>query len=601
MCGIAGIASYEPVQDNFSVWDEIQKTLKKRGPDQDGIYRNTYTALAHTRLSVVDLENGIQPMIFAEGDAEFVLVYNGELYNTLELRTELEHRGHKFKGHSDTEVLLHSYMEWKSDCVHRLNGIFAFSVWENHNRRLFIARDRIGVKPFFYTNKNGQFLFSSEIKGLLAHPMVESKIDEFSIAELVLIGPGRTPGYGVFCGIEELPPAHCGYFDKENGLKLIQYWKMEDKIHTDNFSQTVETVRNLVTDAIRRQLVSDVPVGCFLSGGLDSSAISSVASRYFREQGKQLQTFSVYYKDNAQHFQKSKFQPDSDDKFIGQMVDFLGSKHHSIVLETTELVDALESAVDARDLPGMADIDASLLLFCKEVRNHVIVALSGECADEIFGGYPWYRDDEILMRNGFPWMQNSREGFLKIDVNASSYAQKRYEETVKRTHTLANCTPHERRMKEMVNLNIDWFMQTLLDRKDRMSMYNGLEVRVPFCDYRIVEYLYSVPWEMKNYQNREKGLLREALRGLLPDEVLWRKKSPYPKTHNPAYLAAVSDRLRDVIANPASPILQYIRKDALDNLLKSENPIPWYGQLMTKPQTIAYFLQINYWLSKYVR
>jgi len=350
-------------------------------------------------------------------------------------------------------------------------------------------------------------------------------------------------------------------------------------------------------------LVSDVPVGAFLSGGVDSSAISSLANSYFRKQGRELHTFSVYYKDNAQYFEKSKFQPDSDDKFIKQMVDYLGAKHHSVVLDTAQLVDALESAVDARDLPGMADIDASLLLFCKEVKNHVTVALSGECADEVFCGYPWYRDKEILMRQNFPWMPNSREGFLKPElaelVKASSYAQELYCETIKNTHTLPDCDPHERRMKEMVNLNLNWFMQTLLDRKDRMSMFSGLEVRVPFCDYRIVEYLYSVPWEMKNYKDREKGLLREALRGILPDEVLWRKKSPYPKTHNPAYLAAVSEKLSEIIAEPSSPILRFVRKSALQNLLETENPVPWYGQLMTKPQTIAYFLQINYWLNKY--
>jgi asparagine synthase (glutamine-hydrolysing) len=205
------------------------------------------------------------------------------------------------------------------------------------------------------------------------------------------------------------------------------------------------------------------------------------------------------------------------------------------------------------------------------------------------------------MQDRFPWMTEPRNGFLHPEIAElfPSYAQKRYDETIQSTHIYPGCTPRERRMKEMVNLNLQWFMQTLLDRKDRMSMYNGLEVRVPFCDYRIVEYLYSVPWEMKNYMNREKGLLREAMQGLLPEEVLWRKKSPYPKTHNPAYLAAVSERLREIITDPSAPILKFIRKAALNNLLENENSIPWYGQLMTKPQTIAYFLQINYWLKKY--
>jgi len=599
MCGIAGTVSYEPLHEDIS--QRIQLALNRRGPDQNGIYTSQNVTLIHTRLSVVDPENGRQPMVFAQGENEYALVYNGELYNTEDLRRELLQKGHSFRSHSDTEVLLHAYLEWKEDCVHHLNGIFAFAVWEKRNRKLFIARDRLGVKPFFYSAMGGEFHFASEIKGLLANPKIKARIDINSIAEIILIGPGRTPCCGVFDGIDELAPGFCGVFESEN-LKLHQYWKPEDKPHTDNFSQTVEKVCGLVTDSIARQLVSDVPLGTFLSGGLDSSIISAVANDSFRKQGTELHTFSVYYKDNARFFKQTKFQPDSDDIFIDKMNKFMGAKHHRIEIDTTDLVNALEPAVDARDLPGMADIDASLLLFCKEVKNHVTVALSGECADEIFGGYPWYRDEEILMHDGFPWMKNSREYFLRPEIseqiNATNYVRQRYENTLRNSQILPNLTPHERRMKEMVNLNLQWFMQTLLDRKDRMSMYSGLEVRVPFCDYRIVEYLYTVPWEMKDYKGREKGLLREAVRKLLPDDVLWRKKSPYPKTHNPAYLAAVSEKLREVTANPNAPLLQFVRKDALENLLRDTNPVPWYGQLMTTPQTIAYFLQVNYWLTK---
>lgn len=605
MCGIAGTIDWkESLKGQAPVFEAMQSALRRRGPDQKGLYIDDSAALIHTRLSVVDLENGGQPMIFTQGREEYALVYNGELYNTAELRSQLERLGHRFCGHSDTEVLLHAYIQWKEGCVERLNGIFAFAVWEKHAQRLFVARDRIGVKPFFYTHRDGAFLFASEIKALLAHPSVEPEIDAHSIAEMMLIGPGRTPGFGVFRGIEELPPAVCGFFDR-NGLKLQQYWSLEDKEHTDTFDQTVEKVRALVIDSIERQLVSDVPIGTFLSGGLDSSIISSVANRYLRGSGEALCTFSVGYRDNEQYFQTSKFQPDSDDVFIQQMNQYLGAKHHRVLIDSDELAQALYAAVDARDLPGMADVDSSLLLFCKEVKEHVTVALSGECADEIFGGYPWYRDKEIREKDGFPWAQSTayRAGFLRPEfaqvTDALRYVDDRYHRTVAETSVLAGTNGLERRMKEMVNLNFRWFMQTLLDRKDRMSMYNGLEVRVPFCDYRIAEYLYTVPWEMKDYQNREKGLLRMAMRDLLPDEVLWRKKSPYPKTHHPAYLKLVSEKLREVIADPAAPVLRIARKKALEALLQSDNPVPWYGQLMTTPQTIAYFLQINYWLEKY--
>lgn len=604
MCGIAGEVSYSnSVIKNQESFLRMQKVLAPRGPDQNGIYLTENAALVHARLAVIDIENGRQPMKESIDSNEFVLIYNGELYNTDEIRDELKLFGHKFHGHSDTEVVLKSYIQWREKCVEKFNGIFAFAVWDEKEKKLFFARDRIGVKPFFYTIKNNSFIFGSEIKALLAHKKVDAVIDENSIAEIMFIGPGRTPGCGVFKDICELKPACCGYYSAD-GIRIRKYWTLRDREHTDSFPETVEKVRFLVTDAIKRQLVSDVPVGTFLSGGLDSSIISSVANSYFKERGVVLKTFSVTYEDNDIYFKKSKFQPNSDTEFIKIMSDYLGCEHHLITLNNTDLADALLDAVEARDLPGMADVDSSLLLFCREIKKHCTVALSGECADEIFGGYPWYRDKDIRMINGFPWAQSTdyRRTFIKDDVkipDAHNYVYTRYKDTLVNTSKLKDLSPTEARMKEMMRLNLDWFMQTLLDRKDRMSMAGSLEVRVPFCDYRIAEYLYSVPWEYKDYKSYEKGLLRQAVTGLLPDEVLWRKKSPYPKTHNPVYLKTVSDMLRKIIENPSSPLLEFIKKDKLEKLLMSEKSEPWYGQLMTTPQTIAYFVQINHWLEKY--
>ena len=606
MCGIAGEIDWNQGSkgNKLPIFEAMQCKLRRRGPDQEGMYIDGPVVLIHSRLCVVDIENGKQPMNITLGDEEYVLIYNGELYNTSELHEELAALGHKFIGHSDTEVLLHSYVEWREDTVNRLNGIFSFAIWEKNRNNLFIARDRMGVKPFFYVLENNTFIFASEIKALLAHPRVKPEINIQSIAEIMLIGPGRTPGYGVFKQIKELLPASCGNYNR-NGLKTWNYWQLTDKENNDSFEETTEKVRSLVIDSIERQLVSDVPVGTFLSGGLDSSIISSVASKYFSNRGKRLKTFSVDYKDNARYFTKSKFQPNSDDSYIKIMNNYLDADHYQITLDTEDLVEGLFAAVDARDLPGMADVDSSLLLFCKEVKNNVTVALSGECADEIFGGYPWYRDKEIREKYGFPWAQSTdfRTTFLNKDIkeqiNSFQYVDERYRKTIDETDKLLGCNQTESRTKEMVNLNFKWFMQTLLDRKDRMSMYSGLEVRVPFCDYRIAEYLYTVTWEFKDYNNQEKGLLRCAMTGLLPDEVLWRKKSPYPKTHNPTYLKAVTDRLLDEINDPQAPLLQFINKNELIKLITADNGIMWYGQLMTTPQTIAYFLQINYWLKKY--
>lgn len=604
MCGIAGEVSFtNSVIKNKNSFLRMQKVLEPRGPDQNGIYIKDKVALIHSRLCVIDIENGLQPMTARYGENEYTLVYNGELYNTDEVRDELKSYGHKFSGHSDTEVILKSYIQWKDECVNKFNGIFAFAVWDDKEQRLFFARDRIGVKPLFYANVNNSFVFGSEIKAILEHKFVEPVIDENSIAEVMFVGPGRTPGCGVFKGISEIKPACCGYYNK-SGIKIRKYWTLKDHEHTDNFEQTVEKVRELIKDSITRQLVSDVPVGTFLSGGLDSSIISSIANSYFKKKGQRLKTFSVTYEDNEKYFKSSKFQPNSDTEYIKKMVEYLGCEHHLIILNNNDLADALYMAVDARDLPGMSDVDSSLLLFCKEIKKRCTVALSGECADEIFGGYPWFRDKEIRAINGFPWAQSTlyRKSFIKDEIrlpDAEEYVYSRYKDTLINTSKIDNISPLESRMKEMMKLNLDWFMQTLLDRKDRMSMYNALEVRVPFCDYRIAEYLYSVPWEYKDYNSYEKGLLRKAVEEILPEEVLWRKKSPYPKTHNPEYFSIVSKKLQEIIENSNSPMLSFIKKSELEKLLNSNKSEPWYGQLMTTPQTIAYFIQINYWLEKY--
>ncbi|MBE6876107.1 MAG: asparagine synthase (glutamine-hydrolyzing) [Ruminococcus sp.] len=606
MCGIAGMIDWkQDLHQQEKTAQQMQTVLHRRGPDQNGMYLSEHAVLVHTRLSVIDPEHGRQPMQFTDGREIYTIVYNGELYNTQEIRKNLEKQGYCFETHADTEAVLKAYICYGAECVRLFNGIFAFAVWEEKKQRLFLARDRIGVKPLFYYQTDSGLIFASEMKAILAHPDVPHEIDRNGISQILLFGPGRTPGCGVFRGMKELLPANSAFFTKEDNMQIFQYWKLEAREHTENFAQTAEHVRFLLTDAIKRQLVSDVPIGTFLSGGLDSSLISSVAAREFGKEGKILHTFSVDYRDNDKYFQKSKFQPNSDPDFIRRMQDYLHAKHHWTVIDTPQLASALYDAVKARDLPGMADVDASLLLFCKEIKEHVTVALSGECADELFGGYPWYRDPEIRAVYGFPWSQSTAYRMQFANPEIADILKQRndidneYQATLTRTSLLGSDSDTEKRMKEMMRLNLDWFMQTLLDRKDRMSMWNALEVRVPFCDYRIAQYLYNIPWDFKEYKGYEKGLLREAMKDYLPDEILWRKKSPYPKTHNPNYLTAVIRLLEDRISVPDAPILQIIRKEALEQLMYGNDNVQFYGQLMTKPQTIAYFLQLDYWLEMY--
>ena len=599
MCAIAGILG---LPFDSRILEAFLSTMLHRGPDGTGSYMERGCCLLHSRLAIVDPEGGAQPMSLRQGDEEYVITYNGELYNTEEIKKLLLSLGHSFKTNSDTEVVLHAYVQWQDSCLDILNGIFAFGVWEKKSKRLFLARDRMGVKPLFYTQFSGGFLFSSEIKTLLAYPDVPRELEAEGAAQVILLGPGRIPGSGVLKGIQELKPGYCGYY-RQGKWSSWQYWKLKDREHTDSFEATAEYVRYLVTDAIKRQMVSDVPLGTFLSGGLDSSLITAVCARELENRGEQLNTFSVDYKNNEKYFVPGKFQPNSDNHYIQLMQDELNIHHKWTVLGVDQLVNELENATTARDLPGMADVDFSLFAFCRSIREDVKMALSGECADEIFGGYPWYRDPEVRAFNGFPWAQNTaqRVSFLnpEIKVVAEEFVNEQYLQTISQCDILPGVSPEEKRMKEMVNLNQQWFMQTLLDRKDRMSMACGLEVRVPFCDYRIAEYLYGVPWEYKDYRNKEKGLLRYAMEGILPNEVLWRKKSPYPKTYDPKYLEIVSDRLKQLLEKNDAPIYGLVNKSSLEQLLDMDFVWPWYGQLMKLPQTIAYMLQINFWLEHY--
>ncbi|MGN0687758.1 MAG: asparagine synthase (glutamine-hydrolyzing) [Oscillospiraceae bacterium] len=603
MCGIAGQIGYrKDMRSQGEVMARMSAVLAPRGPDASGEYSDSAAYLVHRRLAVIDPENGAQPMSFGS----FTIVYNGELYNTEEIRRELKRRGTEFVGHSDTEVVLKAFIEYGEDCAELFNGIFAFAVWDSKEQRLFLCRDRIGVKPLFYAFTEDGILFASEIKALLQHPDVSHAITREGVMEIMLMGPAKRVGGGVFRDISELAPAHCAWFDRD-GFTSRRYWSLKAAAHKESFAETSEHIRALITDAVTRQLVSDVPLCCFLSGGLDSSVISAIAAAEYAKRGERLCTWSIDYKNNHENFRASSFQPDEDAPWIVRTAGYLGTDHTDVVLDTGELADALAPSVCARDLPGMADVDSSLYLFCREIRKRFPVALSGECADEIFGGYPWYHRSEVLFYDGFPWSTAvpERAALMRTPVSsgeAEEFVRAAYNETLSHTDYLDGESATERRMREMYLLNLEYFMATLLDRKDRMSMAHGLEVRVPFCDYRIVEYAYNIPWEMKSFGGREKGLVRHAMSGLLPEDVLWRKKSPYPKTHNPDYMATLEKRLSALLDSNNCRVCEIVNPDKLREMLAcggrsfTKN---WYGQLMTVPQIYAYMLQIDSWMKEY--
>lgn len=606
MCGIAGFINLNAdIRSQSQIIKAMTETLK-RGPDDGGFYFSKHALLGHRRLVVVDPSGGTQPMTKTIGNSVFTIVYNGELYNTEDVRKILLGKGYTFKSYSDTEVLLTSYIEWGKDCINYINGIYAFGVWNDKDNNLFLARDPLGVKPLFYSFKNDTLIFGSEIKTLLAHPMIEPVVTKEGLSDIFGLGPARSLGNGIFRDISEVPPAHYLFFDS-NKITLKEYWTVKSEPHTESFEETSEHVRTLLIDAITRQLGADVPVCTFLSGGLDSSIISAIASTEFKKKGKILDTYSIDYVGNDIYFKPTEFQPNSDEVWAEKMSDFIQSNHHKIVISTENLLSALKDAVLANDLPGMADIDSSLFLFCKEVRKNAVVALSGECADELFGGYPWFRNPEYINSTTFPWSRAVKERCEILskdlgDLHLEEYVASKYDETLKKVPRLDGELPSEHRMRELFYLNIKWFMMTLLNRKDRMSMSNSLEVRVPFADYRIVEYAFNIPMDMKYYKDREKGLLRYALKGLLPKEIVERKKSPYPKTHNPKYTEIVQNTMRDILNDKNSPILQLVDFDKIKEITETEGRAfkkPWYGQLMTGPQLLAYMIQINTWLKEY--
>jgi len=609
MCGITGWVDYKKdLRKESEVLSAMAETLAKRGPDDTNVWTTLHAGFGHKRLVVVDPLNGIQPMTKEKQGYHYTICYNGELYNTEDIRKELLIKGYSFQGHSDTEVLLTSYIEWGEDCLEYLNGIFAFAVWDEKRNSLFIGRDRLGVKPLFYAEVGTSFIFGSELKALLANPNVKTELDREGLAEVFALGPSHTPGSGIFKGIKELRPGHALKFTQD-GLKVWRYWNVKSEEHKDTFDETVEKVRFLFKDAVTRQLVSDVPLSTFLSGGVDSSAITAIASMEYAKTGKgPLHTYSIDYEGNDKFFKANEFQPNSDGVYIQKMTDTFGTIHHNCVITQETLAAFLHEAVTVRDVPGMADVDSSLLWFCREIKKDFVVSLSGECADEIFGGYPWFRREADLQREGFPWMRSieERQKLLKNawsdKLQLKDYMMDKYNQTIAETPKLAGESKEDAKRRELFYLNQLWFMTTLLERKDRMSMGASLEVRVPFADHRLVEYVWNVPWEMKNYMGREKGLLRKALEGILPDEVLYRKKSPYPKTHNPIYTKTVTDMLKTALTDKSSALYEFFDKERLTEIIQTEGSAfkePWFGQLMTGPQLLAHLVQIHYWFKDY--
>ncbi len=611
MCGIAGFSSFNNdymQQSDYwkSVLINMRESIAHRGMDTVGEYLNKNCGLSQTRLTIRDLYSGNQPIVRRRQGNDYVIIYNGEIYNCDELKADLISKGYIFETTTDTEVILYAYMEYGIDSVKKLNGIFAYAIWDGHRQRLMLFRDRCGIKPLFYTVEGDTLVFGSEPKALFRHPFIKPEIDLNSLREVLGLGPARTEGNGVFKNINEVNYGSVVIFSRDN-LTQKKYWSLDSHEHKDSYKETVEHTAFLLKDAVERQMVSDVPVCSFLSGGVDSCIVTALASNYLNKNNCILNTFSFDFTGNDKYFKSNSFQPEQDRPYVDKMLKAYNVNHTYLFCDQRELADELYTSVDAKDLPGMADVDASLLYFCRQVKEHNKVTLTGECADEIFGGYPWFHREEFFNADTFPWSINmeTRESVLKSELRdelkLKKYVKKAYKKTISDVPVLEGENDEEKRRREISYLNIKWFMTTLLDRMDRASMYSGLEARVPFADHRIIEYIFNVPWEYKCHNGVVKGLLRDSAQGILPDELLYRRKSPYPKTYNPEYEEILKHRLREVLSDSSSPLNQLVDKVKVMRLITAPSDYgkPWFGQLMAAPQMMAYLLQINYWMSKY--
>ena len=610
MCGIAGY--YNPKDNysenpkkNFKILSNMINTMKMRGPDDQGYSIINSCCLAHTRLSIIDLDMGRQPFKISSQYGNYHIAYNGEIYNHPDIKKELISSGFSFSTNSDTEIIGNAFIHWGPSFVQHLNGIFAIAIYDEKKNSLYLFRDHFGIKPLFYKQLENTVVFASRIDTLFEYPNIKPTIDITSLNEIFTIGPAKTYGSGVFKGISEVKPGEYILFTPDYTYRE-KYYKIKSIPHTDSYEETLEKTAWLLEDSIKMQMISDVPICTFLSGGIDSSIVSSVCAKYLPKD-VHLDTYSFDYDDNNIYFKSNSFQPSEDRPYVDIMKDYLDSNHVYLSCKYETLADLLEESVNSRCLPTMADVDSSLLYFCKEVSKKHKVALTGECADEIFGGYPWFHREEMLSSGTFPWMSDIsfRKSLLNPEFAASlqmeKYIRNSYNKTISEVDIIPEENDIETSRRRVSYLNIRWFMQTLLDRMDRTSMHNGLEARVPFADYRIVDYVFNVPWEMKAKDGVPKSLLRKSMANFLPEQILNRPKSPYPKTYHPKYEEILVKRLKEVLQDSSSPIRSYLNLNAVNTFLDKpkEYGKPWYGQLMAGPQMVAYLLQVNYWMKKY--
>ena len=591
----------------FALLDKMRCTQLHRGDAEDAMLLTASCGLAHNHFaSDATTKDEFKPFTLKMYDKSFYLAFAGELYNADILKNDLKVLGFTFSTAEDEEIILNGFLYYGTDFFKRLDGVYSFALVEEASGTLYLVRDGFGCKPLFYYYQNETLIFATELKALLAHPYIKPILDKNGLNEIFSLGPARSPGNGVFKNVAEVKPGEWLRFSP-CGIYTETYWRMKAAPHEDSYKDTVSKTLQLVTEAVKKQSRHTGRLGSLLSGGVDSSVVTALGCKLAQEAKEEFKTFSFDYSGNKEYFQSNAFQPSLDRPYVDIMANALQTDHTYLECSQETLFDKLKDSVLAHDLPAMADVDSSLLYFCKQVKKDADVVLTGECADEVFGGYPWFHREDLLSINTFPWTPSltPRTSLLKKDfletLKPDDYVKNAYYKTLQAIDYLPSESEDSKAKRRNGYLSLYWFMVTLLNRMERCSAQADLIARVPFADRALAEYIYNAPWDMKLQSGAVKNLLREAFRGIVPDEVLFRKKSPYPKTYHPAYEKLLQDRLREIITDTASPLHNFVEKDAVLHFIDEKKDLgtPWYGQLMAGPQMMAYLIQIDFWIRQY--
>lgn len=528
--------------------------------------------------------------------ASYQIACDGEIYNLHTLYQQLKSE-YPLKEVME-EVIFFAWYKWGDDAYQHLEGAYSFAIVDDES--CMVIKDPLGLRPIFYCAYQKHIYISNSIKTIMEESSIPLIVTREGILNLFSFGPGIPEDQTLYSGIKALPMG-CRMQIEHHDIHVENYYRLPIYQHVDSLEQTIQTIHDLLEQSILAQM-PDCHAN-FLSGGLDSSIITSVCAKHDHN----WRTYSLDYEGNKENFIKNDFQTSMDNAFIEEMIARFRCQHKYLEIDQSTLASLLEEAMFARDHPGMADIDASLLWLCQQVADDESIILSGECSDEIFGGYPWFYREDLATPGSFPWLRyfDHRIELLHEDLRDlpfQDHIQQQYQKSVEQIRFLPTDTIEDRHARIQTNLCLHWFMQTLVTRQVCEGDRANMNIRAPFANVKLLEYVYNIPWKMKFYDQQEKGILRKAFEQDLPANICWRKKNPFPKTHNPVYADIIAGMLKERVEDPSSPLHILFNKEKLWELIETKGAsytLPWYGQLMSGPQLLAYLYQIDRWINKY--